>query len=77
MNEEYRKKASVADKIRLLTDIIVFPILFYIIFYNYNNAVCDTDLTGGVAWASLIFTLLIYYGIIICIKYVVKLFSRD
>lgn len=73
---EYRKKASVSDKIGLLVTIIAFPI-FYLMISSYYSRVEQYPGKPTIAWCSLLIGLAITLCISKAIAYVIKLFGKE
>ena len=73
---EYRRTASLSNKIGLLIMIFAFPI-FYIYLDNYYRHMDSYAGRTVIAWSSLIIGLAIAVILAKTISYIIKLFGRE
>lgn len=73
---EYRKKATVEDKINLLLQIVAFPII-YLLLNDYYSRIENYPGRAVIAWSSFLFGFGITYCIGKAITFVVKLFGKE
>lgn len=73
---EYRKTASVSDKIGLLVVIIAFPIFYQLLssYYSHSEHYSGKSMT---AWCSLLIGMAITFVISKAIAFVIKLFGKE
>lgn len=75
MNEEYRKQATLYEKIGLLLWIVLFPIIFYQVYYNREYRFRFS--TYAMAWGAFIVAAVLTAVIEKVTEYVIKLFGKE
>ena len=74
-DEDFRKNASVSEKVTTLLSIVVFPVLYYLL-YTYYDAHIQSVNRAVKALTSLIIAVLGTYIVVLIVKYIFKMFEK-